>query len=173
LTAPISNPGEDASERWELEKLLASDLRALTAESDGIARSYAAINGMSPNDFRALLVVLLADAAGKQLTAGDLRRRMGLSGAAITYQIERMTDSGQVRREADPKDRRKVILHCTAIGADIARGFIVELGERSRRALEGLSDSDLAATHRTFAALMKGMGTFLADSRDPGEVDGP
>ncbi len=168
----MSNSAEEASERWQLEKMLAYDLRGLTAESDGVARSYAARNDMSANDFRALLVIFFADAAGKHLTAGDLRRRMGLSGAAITYQIERMTDSGEVRREADSTDRRKVILHCTDLGADIARGFIDEMGDRSGRALEGLSDSDLEAAHRTFSALVQGMGSFLADGGEQASAEG-
>lgn len=168
----MSNSAERSGEREQLEKVLGSDLRGLTAESDGVARSYAAKNGMSANDFRALLVIRLADAAGRNLTAGHLRRRMGLSGAAITYQIERMTDAGQVRREADPKDRRKVILHCTDLGADIAHGFFIEMGARSGSALENLSDSDLEAAHRTFSALMESMRNFLADRREPGSADG-
>jgi DNA-binding MarR family transcriptional regulator len=162
----LSDSAEEASERWQLEKLLGSDLRDLTAVSDGVTRSYAAMNDMSLSDFRALLVVLSADAAGTELTAGDLRRRMGLSGAAITYQIERMTDAGQVRRQADPKDRRKVILHCTDSGTDLARRFFRDLDDRGRRALEGLSDADLEGARRAFSALVDGMRSFRAESRD-------
>jgi DNA-binding MarR family transcriptional regulator len=165
-TAPLSSSAGDASERAELERRLGSDLRRLTADSDGIARSYAAMNDMSFTDFRALVVVSHADSADEELTAGDLRLRMGLSGAAITYQIERMTDAGQLRRQADPRDRRKVILHCTEHGAEIARRFFVDLDDRSRRALEGVSDSDLEAARRAFSALANGMRSFRSNSRD-------
>jgi len=169
----MSNSAETARERSQLESLLGSDLRELTAESDGMARSYAAQNDMSANDFRALLVVFLADTAGKSLTAGDLRRRMGLSGAAITYLIERMTDAGQLRRVPDPTDRRKVILHCTDRGSTLTRSLLLALSDVIGRALEVSSDSDLEAAHRTFSALKNGMGTFLADSRNPGPAEDP
>ena len=36
---------------------------------------------------------------GTPLTAGDLRRQMGVSGAAITYLVERMVETGHLRRE--------------------------------------------------------------------------
>jgi DNA-binding MarR family transcriptional regulator len=57
---------------------------------------------LSPNEFRALQFVMIAEAQGIPLTAGELRRQMGLSGAAITYLVERMTETGHLRRETDP-----------------------------------------------------------------------
>jgi hypothetical protein len=48
---------------------------------------------------------------------------MGVSGAAITYLVERMIASGHFRRESDPSDRRKVILRVADDGMSVARGF--------------------------------------------------
>src|SRR5438067_1644247 len=106
---PMSDGGDPAEYRNRLERLMGADLRELTSESDWIARLFAEENGFSANEFRALLFVMMADSTGHHLTAGELRRQMGLSGAAITYLVERMVAAGNLRRETDPRDRRKVI----------------------------------------------------------------
>ena len=149
-----------ADERTALESLMAADVRALTAESDQIGRHFAGRHDVAANDFRALLHIMVAETAGSPLTAGELRQRMGMSGAAITYLVERMIGSDHVRRESDPADRRKVILHIADHGMDVARGFFTPLAEHTRQALAGISDDDLAAAHRTFEALVDAMRAF-------------
>jgi DNA-binding MarR family transcriptional regulator len=106
---------------------------------------------------------MVAETAGSPLTAGELRKRMGMSGAAITYLVERMIASGHVRRGTDPADRRKVILRYADHGMTVARAFFTPLAEHTRRALTDLPDEDLAAAHRTFAALIEAMRTFRAE----------
>jgi DNA-binding MarR family transcriptional regulator len=146
-----------------LEAMIASDLRAMNAESDQIGRHFAGRHDVAANDFRALLHVMVAQTGGTPLTAGDLRKRMGMSGAAITYLVERMIASGHLHRESDPADRRKVILRVADHGMDVARSFFTPLGEQTRLALAGLPDADLAAAHRTFAALVDAMRAFRAE----------
>jgi DNA-binding MarR family transcriptional regulator len=150
-------------DREMLEATIASDLRAMNAESDQIGRRFAGRHDVAANDFRALLHVMVAQTAGTPLTAGDLRKRMGMSGAAITYLVERMIASGHLHRESDPADRRKVILRVADHGMDVARSFFTPLGEQTRAALAGLPDADLAAAHRTFAALVDAMRAFRAE----------
>ncbi|WP_102141228.1 MarR family winged helix-turn-helix transcriptional regulator [Mycobacterium hubeiense] len=147
-------------DRAELEALISADVRALSAESDQIGRTFAGRHDVAANDFRALLHIMVAETAGTPLTAGELRDRMGMSGAAITYLVERMIASGHVRRESDPADRRKVILRVADHGMHVARGFFAPLAEHTRRALAELPDDDLAAAHRTFAALVDAMRAF-------------
>jgi DNA-binding MarR family transcriptional regulator len=149
--------------RSALESVIAADVRAMTAESDQIGRHFAGRHEVAANDFRALLYIMVAEAAGAPLTAGDLRRRMGVSGAAITYLVERMIASGHVRRESDPADRRKVLLRVADHGMDVARGFFTPLAEHTRRALADIPDEDLAAAHRTFAAVIDAMRAFRAE----------
>lgn len=150
-------------DRDALEAAIAADVRAMNAESDEIGRLFASRHDVSANDFRALLHLMVAETEGAPLTAGDLRRRMGMSAAAITYLVERMLASGHFRRESDPRDRRKVILRVAEHGMDVARGFFTPLGERTRAALAGLSDAELAAAHRTFGALIDAMREFRGE----------
>jgi DNA-binding MarR family transcriptional regulator len=147
-------------ERDHLESLIAADVRALTAESDQIGREFASRNDVAANDFRALLHIMVADAAGTPLTAGELRKLMGTSAAAITYLVERMIASGHLRREAHPGDRRKVILRYDDHGLAVARDFFTPLAEINSRALADLPDTDLDAAHRVFAALLGAMRDF-------------
>lgn len=150
-------------DRIDLERRIGYDLRELTSESDWVARTYAEQNNLSANEFRALMFVIIAESSGARLTAGDLRKRMGLSGAAITYLVERMTSTGHLRREADPADRRKVILRYGADGMDVARTFFTALAAQNHRAMVEVSDEDLEAAHRTFAAMVEAMKSFRAD----------
>jgi MarR family transcriptional regulator, organic hydroperoxide resistance regulator len=149
--------------RMQLERLIAADLRDLTSESDWIARTFAEQNKLSANEFRALLFVMVAETDGVRLTAGDLRKQMRLSGAAITYLVERMTGDGHLRRETDPADRRKVILRYGDRGMDVARRFFTVLGQRNQAAMAHLSDTDLEAAHRTFRAMIAAMKSLRDD----------
>lgn len=154
-------------ERSTLLSAVIADVQALSAESDQIGRVFAGSHDLSANDFRALVHVMVAENAGRPLTAGELRNRMGLSGAAITYLVERMIESGHLRRESDPADRRKVILRYAPHGIEVGRAFFTPLEEHTHRALAGLPDEDLAAAHRVFAAVLTAMGGFRSDLSAP------
>lgn len=154
---------EDAGDRTALEALIAADVRALSAESDQIGRVFAGLHDVAANDFRALLHIMVAETAGSPLTAGELRARMGVSGAAITYLVERMIDSGHIRRDFDPDDRRKVLLRYADHGMTVARAFFTPLAGHTHDAMAGLPDDDLVAAHRTFTALIDAMRAFRAE----------
>ncbi|MFG1933118.1 MarR family winged helix-turn-helix transcriptional regulator [Mycobacterium sp. NPDC048908] len=149
--------------RSAMELVIAADVRAMTAESDQIGRHFAGRHQVAANDFRALLHIMVAENSGMPLTAGELRQQMGVSGAAITYLVERMIASGHVRRESDPNDRRKVILRVADHGTEVALGFFTPLAEHTRRALADIPDADLEAAHRTFTAVITAMRAFRGE----------
>jgi DNA-binding MarR family transcriptional regulator len=146
--------------RPDLEKLMSTDMRAVTAHSDRIGRYFARQNGVSGNDFHALLHVMVAETAGTPLTMAQLRQRMDVSPAAITYLVDRMIDAGHLRREADPADRRKALLRYENGGMELAREFFTPMGVHLRAALADLPDTDLKAAHRVFTAMIEAMSTF-------------
>jgi DNA-binding MarR family transcriptional regulator len=156
---------EDVTERVRLEALIAADARALTAESDQLGRVFAAVHRLRPSDFRALLHILVAETTGTPLTSGELRQKMGLSAAAITYLVERMINSGHIRRDSDAADRRKVVLRYSEPGLVTARSFFTPLGTHTRAALDALPEADLSAAHRVFTALIAAMGHFQGELR--------
>ena len=154
-SSPLSRP--------QLEKLMSADMRAVTAQSDRVGRYFARQHDVSGNDFHALLHVMVAETAGTPLTMAQLRQRMDVSPAAITYLVDRMIDAGHVRRESDPADRRKALLRYEASGMELAHGFFTPLGIRLRAALADLPDEDLAAAHRVFSAMISAMSIFEGD----------
>lgn len=149
--------------RADLEKLMSADMRAATAQSDRLGRYFARQNDVSGNDFHALLHVMVAETAGKPLTMAQLRQRMDVSPAAITYLVDRMIDAGHVRRESDPSDRRKALLRYEESGMELAHAFFTPLGVHVRNALADLPDKDLIAAHRVFTALIEAMSTFESE----------
>lgn len=153
--------------RPELEKLMSADMRAVTAQSDRIGRHFARQNDVSGNDFHALLHVMVAETAGKPLTMAQLRQRMDVSPAAITYLVDRMIEAGHVRRESDPCDRRKALLRYEPSGMELARGFFSPLGVHLAAALADLPDEDLLAAHRVSVAMIAAMSNFEAELAPP------
>jgi DNA-binding MarR family transcriptional regulator len=54
------------------------------------------------------------------ITAGELGAHLGLTSGAVTGLIDRLEGAGWVRRERDPNDRRRVIVHLSdGHGADL------------------------------------------------------
>lgn len=154
---------QTADERVALESQITADLRVLTAESEQIGRVFAAKHEVRPTDFRALLHVMVAETTGHPITSGELRQRMGLSGAAITYLVDRMMASGHITRQSDPGDRRKVILRYSESGLDTARAFFAPLGRHASITMAEVPDVDLDAAHRVFTALIEAMRRYQAE----------
>ncbi len=157
------NSDQGAIDRVGLETLVVADARALTGESDQVGRAFAAVHSVRPSDFRALLHILVAENGGTPLTSGELSQKMGLSGAAITYLVERLITSGHIRRDSHADDRRKVVLRYSGPGLATARSFFNPLGVHTHAALKDISDSDLEAAHRVLGALVAAMRHFQAE----------
>jgi DNA-binding MarR family transcriptional regulator len=157
------NAAERDARRTALVSQIAADARAITSESDAIGRVFASAHDVSRHDFLALLHIFVAESRGLPLRSGELRSRLGVSGAAITYLVDRMIEAGHIRRESDPADRRKVILRYQPHGMQVARDFFAPLGIRARAAMADMSDEELEAAHRVMNAFIDAMVEFRAD----------
>jgi DNA-binding MarR family transcriptional regulator len=153
--------------RADLERSLSADLRAITARSDRVGRHFARMNEVSSSDFHALLHIMVAETAGEPLTLAQLRQRMDVSPAAITYLVDRMIEAGHIRREPDPQDRRKWLLRYEVTGMTMAHSFFKPLGAHFSTAMADLSDDDLVAAHRVFTAMITAMASFEQDVINP------
>jgi DNA-binding MarR family transcriptional regulator len=151
---------EPSPDRAELERRLSADMRAITAQSDRIGRHFARVNDVSSNDFHALLHIMVSETAGRPLTLAELRQRMDVSAAAITYLVDRMIEAGHIRREPDPEDRRKWLLRYQESGMSLAHAFFRPLGAHLSAAMADLSDKELVSAHRVFTAMITAMATF-------------
>src|SRR5580704_5508461 len=66
----------------------------------------AAANGLGITDSKTISTLMQEGS----MTAGEIAKRLGLTTGAVTNVIDRLVRAGCVRRVADPKDRRKVIV---------------------------------------------------------------
>ena len=164
---------EPAPDRAELERQLSADIRAITARSDRVGRHFARVNEVSSNDFHALLHIMVSETAGVPLTLAQLRQRMDVSPAAITYLVDRMIAAGHIRREPDPEDRRKWLLRYQENGMSLAHEFFRPLGAHLSAAMADLSDKDLDAAHRVFTAMIDAMTTFEGELAKPPTQSSP
>lgn len=158
---------QSLSGRAELERLMSDDMRALTAQSDRINRSFARRHDISPNDLFALLHIRIAEAGDDPLTSSELRQRMDVSAAAVTYIVDRMIEAGHLRRDPDPTDRRKALLRYEQHGIEVSQAYFGRLRADIHSALAGLRDTDLIAAHQVFTAAMAAMSDFEGELRVP------
>lgn len=107
----------DEVERAARRDALARELRRLAGLGASYFRAAAAQAGMAATD----LQVIDSLESGGPATAGQLADRTGLTTGAITGMLNRLEESGLVRRERDPDDGRRVIVRL-ARGSDAARG---------------------------------------------------
>jgi DNA-binding MarR family transcriptional regulator len=77
------------------------------------------------------------------MTAGALADAAGLSAAAVTKVVDRLTGLGYVERARPPQDRRQVIITTTAAEQRLAREVFGPLVRDGLRLLAELPDDDL------------------------------
>jgi DNA-binding MarR family transcriptional regulator len=113
-TRPTSKTGKHpatASARERRGELLAHLQRAAqTSTTDGILFHQAIADrvGLHVTDLRCLSLLTSAGS----LTAGELGQQLGLgTTGAVTRMVDRLERAGYVRRQPDPRDRRRVIIH--------------------------------------------------------------
>jgi DNA-binding MarR family transcriptional regulator len=122
---------------------LLADLRRVGRDhSDATVLFHSALAarlGLHPTDYKALGVV---DRLGP-MSAGELAGHTGLAAASVTNLIDRLEARGFLRREADPRDRRRVLLR-----ADLSQltgnEFVASWQRSTARMWERYSDTELA-----------------------------
>lgn len=160
----MSRPPQPEDVRAAMIRDIVYSVRALLTESDRIAHGFAMEHRLSPSDFRALLHVVASETEGAPLAASDLRSRLNVSAGAITYIIDRLGKAGLVRRDADPSDRRKVILRFSEQGFQLCRSYFEPIQTDYARALAQVSEHDLTVTESVLDALLVAMRSPTPDT---------
>jgi DNA-binding MarR family transcriptional regulator len=94
--------------------------------------------GLHPTDYKALSVL---DRLGP-MNAGALGRHTGLAAASVTNLIDRLVAKGFLRREPDPLDRRRVLLHAE-VAALTDNEFFTSWQRAATQLWERYSDTEL------------------------------
>ncbi len=136
---------------------LTRELRRLCGASEHLSHAYAEERGIYLTDFRALLLIRVAEFEKRSLTAGELASCLNLSSGAVTYLVERLFQSGHVTRETDPQDRRKVLLSTSKKGVNAVDAFFDPLYTVLREATKDVIPEEAERT----IALLSGISTAI------------
>src|SRR5215470_6987801 len=89
------------------------ELFELSSAIDLIGRATATRLGINQTDLICLELLVRRGPMG----AGEVAAALGLTTAAISAMATRLEAGGYARREMDPHDRRRVVLHASQAGA--------------------------------------------------------
>src|SRR5262245_46937876 len=95
--------------------------------------------GMAASDVDTLAIL----AASGPVTAGRLAELIGLTTGAVTRMIDRLEQSGYVRRTSDPSDRRRVVVEAVTERAAGVSKLFASVGEAIATEMEHYSDDEL------------------------------
>src|SRR5580693_7245478 len=98
--------GAGPPERKELAAAFGEGFRKTSSLTQLLGQAAADRIGLNATDLNCLNILSFTG----QMTAGELAKATGLTTASITGVADRLEEAGYVRRERDPKDRRRVVI---------------------------------------------------------------
>jgi DNA-binding MarR family transcriptional regulator len=172
-SAPSAEPAAEAA--TSLDDSVAEHVRwavtnwpQIDAEVEGIVTRVDKIQRYLQKAYRASLgeagltkeewKVLMALHGGVR-SHGWLSRDLGVSTGAMTNRLDKLEQSGMIRRIPDPQDRRGVLLELTTAGRDRLNQYIDAGAGRESELLEGLT----VAEKRQLNALLSKLLISLQD----------
>ncbi len=63
----------------------------------------------------------------------QLGPNMGMEATSLSRSLNKLEDAGVIERKPDPNDKRKSVIHLTALGMDwreVAKGVVIEFNEK-------------------------------------------
>jgi DNA-binding MarR family transcriptional regulator len=109
-----------------------------------------------------------------EMTAGELARETGLTTASITGVTDRLEEAGFVRRERDPRDRRRVVIRLVLEKglAEVARVFLPMVRDWQQMA-DRYTDDELRLIVDFYGRMEEVIRTHLARLRGPADPASP
>jgi DNA-binding MarR family transcriptional regulator len=118
----------------------------------GLGRALGQLN-LNRGEFDVLASLLRAGPPNR-LTPSALSDSLLISNGTMTYRIDRLEETGMVRRRPDPKDRRTTLVELTRNGRAVAERALAATLEAERRMTEGLTERQRAALAANLRALL-------------------
>jgi DNA-binding transcriptional ArsR family regulator len=114
--------GSGPPERKQLAAAFGEGFRKTNSLMQLMGQAAADRIGLNATDLNCLNILSFSG----ELTAGDLAKATGLTTASITGVADRLEEAGYVRRERDPRDRRRVVIRLVLERAlqDVAPVFL-------------------------------------------------
>jgi DNA-binding transcriptional ArsR family regulator len=114
--------GSGPPERKQLAAAFGEGFRKTNSLMQLMGQAAADRIGLNATDLNCLNILSFSG----EMTAGELARETGLTTASITGVADRLEEAGYVRRERDPRDRRRVVIRLVLDSAlrDVAPVFL-------------------------------------------------
>lgn len=149
---------EDDKTRAEVMRLVPR----IAAEGRKIVDAFAERQGLHQTDVEALSRVMLAEAQRTPLTAGALGSDLGLTSGATTFLMNRLERAGLVERARDASDQRKVFVHLSAAGRDLAGAVYPPIQHLTDTVMSEFTAAEMVTIHRFLAATTTAMASYRA-----------
>ena len=128
-----------------------SMLREVIEKSAAFSKTVCERLDINETDFQAMEHLI----ANGPMKAGDLARAVGISPGSATVMIDRLVAVGHVTREANPKDRRGVLVCPNPKSVATAWAQISPLIQASEDILSKFSIKERSAVEEYLAAMLK------------------
>jgi DNA-binding MarR family transcriptional regulator len=98
------------------------------------------------------------------MSAGELSKQLGLTGAAVTALIDRLEEAGYVERRRDVEDRRRVTVHAKPMKLKTIDALYADQGARMEKLLSKYGQDEFRVIvdflQRTTDVLAEGVKTL-------------
>ncbi len=118
MTSTVKRPAADRPRVRELslgDYQLLAEFRHVLARFLAFSAEAAQVAGLAPRQHQALLAIK-GFPGGGAVTVGDLAARLVIRHHSAVELVDRMVESGHLRRQSDVHDRRRAILALTPAG---------------------------------------------------------
>lgn len=160
--------GTAPPERKQLAAAFGEGFRKTGALMQLMGQAAADRIGLNATDLNCLNILSFSG----ELTAGELARETGLTTASITGVADRLEEAGYVRRERDPRDRRRVVIRLVLKSAlrDVAPVFLpLILGWQG--VVAQYTDDELRLIVEFYGQMEQVIRDHLARLRGPDQAD--
>ena len=147
-------------------------LRALTLLLDAAGAAFAARNGLSATDVRALVCLLDRERAGVPASPTWLAGQLRVTTASVTALLDRLERAGHVRRVPRSDDRRRVDVLVQDSAKELGWAFFGPLIDATATVLDRRSAAERAVID-AFLDDMVAAVDAAAEEREPGSLQGP
>jgi DNA-binding MarR family transcriptional regulator len=163
---PVAPPAAfgDPARMHEATRLL----REFLDVSDEFERTLGAELSVNPTDLEAMEHLLMSG----PLSPGELARRLRISTASTTTAIDRLVAVGHVSREADPADRRRLLVVPRPASRDKAMARIIPMILGVNAELDDFDDDERDAITRYLRRVVALYREHAAE-REPGTAASP
>jgi DNA-binding MarR family transcriptional regulator len=111
--------------------------------------------GVAPGQFAQLLALFERDGVSQ----AELCKAVHVDQSTMALTLRRMERDGLVTRLPSPQDRRRTDIWLTDRARDLEATLVTRARETNTVATEGISEADLAVTHRVLARMIQNLTT--------------